>query len=144
MEDSPATVSLMLILLAGSYALAGLFQVGRLLALAGLVYGAALGAASLGLRSGTTALSLGAVFRHDLRIVARGLGVAALAFLVSLALYLAGATITPPLMGLAGLGTWAALTLLRRMLAHSARPSTCRLAGELTAWLGAFAVVGLM
>ncbi len=144
MEDSPATVSLMLILLAGSYALAAVFQVGRLLALAGLVYGAALGAASLGMRSGATASSLSAVFRHDLRAVAQGLGVAALAFLVSLAFYLAGATITPPLMGLAGLSVWAALTLLRRVLNRSARPSACRLAGELTAWLGAFAVVGLM
>jgi Helix-hairpin-helix motif len=142
-ENSPATVSLILLLLVGSYALAGLFQVGRLLVLAGLVYGAALGAVSFGLRS-RAPMSLGAVFRHDLRAIARGLGVAALAFAISLALYLAGVTITLLLMGLAGLGAWAAFTLLRRMLTRSARPSVCRLAGELTAWLGAFAVVGLM
>jgi hypothetical protein len=144
MEDNPSTISLILMLLAGSYALAAAFQVGRLLVLAGLVYGAALSAANLGMRSRATASSLGAVFRHDLRAVARGLGVGALAFAVSLALYLAGVTITPPLMGLVGMGAWAALTLLRRMLGRSARPSVGRLAGELTAWLGAFAVVGLM
>jgi len=47
-------------------------------------------------------------------------------------------------MGLAGLGVWAALILLRLMLDRSTQPSTYRLAGELTAWLGAFAMVGLM
>ena len=82
-------------------------------------------------------MSPGSVFRRGLHAAGRGLGVAALAFVVSLALYLAGVTVAPPLMGLAGLGAWAALT-------RSARPSAGRLAGELTAWLGAFAVVGLM
>jgi hypothetical protein len=70
-----------------------------------------------------------------------GLGVALLAFAVSLGLYASGLAVTLWLMSVCGALCW---TLLRARFARSHLADKYHLAWNLLAWVAAFAVTGAM
>lgn len=126
------------------YAVAGLFQAVRLLAATALMYGLLRLAARLVRRRQAGEPAKGGRLRRALKRVASGLGVALLAFAVSLGLYASGLTVTPWLMGVCGVLCWTTLVLLRTRLARSRLADTYWLGWGLFAWAVAFATAGAM
>lgn len=135
-ENNPSLLSLLLILLISSYGVAALFQIGRLLVLATLMYNLVFGIA-WGIRhlNWETTSEKTLWFRRGLRSVRRGMGVALLAFLTSLGLYVGGVTVTPWIMGASGPLAWVLLIALQERQ---------RMILSLAAWLAAFAITGMM
>jgi hypothetical protein len=130
--------------LVACYALAGLLQIVRLLAATALMYGMVHLTARLWRRRQAGAPAEGGRLRRALRRVLGGLGVALLAFSVSLGLYAAGLTVTLWLTSVCGALCWTLLVLLRTSFTCSHLADRYRLAWNLLAWVAAFAVTGAM
>lgn len=141
--DDLTLASLMLTLLIGSYGVVALFQAGRLLLLAALGYGLVRGAVRL-LLPATAALLPDSGFWRRTRVIGRSLGMALLAFVVSLGLYLAGITPSPLRLGLAGLGVGLLFILPGRIFNRSTPFNLWRMGGEWAACVVAFTLVGAM
>lgn len=144
-ENNPSLLSLLLILLISSYGVAALFQIGRLLVLATLMYNLVSGIA-WGIRhlNQETISEKTSWFRRGLRSVRRGMGVALLAFLASLGLYVGGLAVTPWIMGGLGLLAWILSTASQVLLGYVILQERRWMTWSLAAWLATFAITGVM
>lgn len=144
-EDDPFLSNLLVILLIASYGVAALFQIGRLLVLATMAYNLVFGIA-WGIRrlDWETASERTSWFRRGLRGVRRGMGVALLAFLVSLGIYAGGLMVTPWIMGALGLLMWVLFTTSQVLLGRGTLQERWRIGRSLAAWLATFAITGMM
>jgi hypothetical protein len=133
------------LLFMGSYGVAALFQIGRLLFLSALLYSGIVWLARLTWRSKETPVSQSPRrIRRMMHLFSRGLGVALLAFLCSLWVFGTDLTMSLQNMVLAGGLIWGVVTLLRALRRRSILHDKVLLGWHLAAWLAAFLATGIM